>query len=128
MPDARFRPHERLKDSDAFRKAFERKRSASDSSLVVHGVENGLAHARLGISVGKKKVKTAVGRNRIKRVFREAFRLTKHEWPVGVDYVIVPRDPAVGFDHAIAVLPGLAKAVARRLGTKKPPIPPVGKP
>ncbi|MDX2037832.1 MAG: ribonuclease P protein component [Isosphaeraceae bacterium] len=115
MPDSRFRPHERIKDPGVFRRAFERKRSASDPELVVHGVENGLPHARLGISVGKKKVKSAVDRNRIKRVIREAFRLTKQEWPGGIDYVIVPRNPALGFGHASAVLPTLARAVARRL-------------
>jgi ribonuclease P protein component len=115
MPDSRFRPHERIKDPGVFRRAFERKRSASDPELVVHGVENGLPHARLGISVGKKKVKSAVERNRIKRVIREAFRLTKQEWPSGIDYVIVPRNPALGFAHASAVLPALARAVARRL-------------
>ena len=30
------------------------------------------------ISVGKKKIKTAVGRNQIKRLFREAYRQHKH--------------------------------------------------
>lgn len=30
------------------------------------------------ISVGKKKIKTAVGRNHIKRLFREAYRQHKH--------------------------------------------------
>lgn len=119
MPaDARFRPHERLKDPAAFRRAYERKRSAADPCLVLHGVENGLDHARLGISVGKKKVRHAHDRNRIKRVVREAFRLSKADWPVGIDYVVVPRDPKVSFERALAVLPGLAKAVGRRLGTK----------
>ena len=116
--DARFRPHERLKDPTAFRRAYERKRSAANPCLVLHGVENGLDHARLGISVGKRKVRRAHDRNRIKRVIREAFRLSKAEWPIGVDYVVIPRDPEITFERALATLPGLAKAVGRRLGIK----------
>ena len=38
----RFRPHERIKDPADFRRAFDRKRSASDEVLIVYGVENGL--------------------------------------------------------------------------------------
>ena len=57
MTRATFRPHERLKDPADFRRAFDRKRSVSDAALVVYGVENGRDHARLGISVSRKKVR-----------------------------------------------------------------------
>ena len=43
----------------AFRRAFERRRWESDAILTIYGVENGLDHPRLGISVSRKKVKTA---------------------------------------------------------------------
>lgn len=37
---------------------------------------NALGVARLGIVVGKRVIKRAVGRNRAKRIIRESFRLT----------------------------------------------------
>ena len=115
-PRATFRPRERISNPKDFRRAFERKRSASDPFLVVHGTENGLAHARLGISVAKKKVRKACDRNRIKRLLREAFRLNKAEIPAGFDFVVVPRGGGLTFEVATQALPRLAKAVARRLG------------
>ncbi|WP_223351813.1 ribonuclease P protein component, partial [Escherichia coli] len=36
--------------------------------------ENGLDHPRLGLVIGKKNVKLAVQRNRLKRLIRESFR------------------------------------------------------
>jgi len=123
-PRATFRRHERINDPRHFRRAFERRRSAADEILVVYGVENGLDHPRLGISVSRKKIRRATGRNRFKRLVREAFRLSKAELPAGVDLVVVPRGPALTFGHARHALPELARAVARRLRpgpTQAPP-------
>ncbi len=114
--DQRFRPHERIKDPADFRRAFDRKRSASDDRIIVYGVENGLAYPRLGLSVSRKRVRKAVARNRVKRALREAFRLGKAELPIGVDLVVVPRGPGLTFAEARRSLPDLARAVARRLG------------
>jgi ribonuclease P protein component len=116
--DRRFRPQERIKDPAHFRRAFDRKRSASDDRLIVYGVENGLDHPRLGISASRRRVRKAHQRNRVKRLLREAFRLSKAELPAGVDLVIVPRGPDLTFEHARRALPELARAVARRLGPR----------
>ncbi|MGC8644392.1 MAG: ribonuclease P protein component, partial [Isosphaeraceae bacterium] len=92
-----FRPHERIKGPADFRRAFDRKRSVSDAVLIIYGVENGLDHPRLGISVTRKKVRRATARNRIKRLIREAFRQTKAELPFGVDLVVLPRNADLTF-------------------------------
>jgi ribonuclease P protein component len=119
-PTTRFRPHERIKDPATFRRAFERRRWESDATLTIYGVENGLDHARLGLSVSRKKVKTAAGRNRIKRLIREAFRLSKAELPAGLDLVVVPRNPAARFAEVRQSLPRLARALERRFSRSRP--------
>jgi ribonuclease P protein component len=124
MPRPTFRPHERINAPEDFRRAFERKRSASDAAMVVYGVENGRDHPRLGISVSRKKIRSAVARNRVKRLLREAFRLSKAELPSGVDLVVVPRGPGLTFAEVRRALPSLARAAARRLGLRPAKAPP----
>ena len=117
-PRATFRPHERINDPKDFRRAFDRKRSASDERLIVYGVENERGHPRLGISISRKRVRRANERNRVKRLIREAFRLSKAELPAGLDLVVVPRSAELSFDHALLALPALAQAIARRIGPR----------
>jgi ribonuclease P protein component len=92
--------------------------------MVVFGAENGLPYARLGLSVSRRKFGTAVARNRVKRLLREAFRLSKGELPVGIDLVIVPRGPKLTFAAARTSLSTLAQAVARRLKPRPEKSPP----
>lgn len=51
---------------------------------------NGLGTSRLGLSVGRSTWRRAVRRNRVRRIFREAFRLARPELPAGLDIVLVP--------------------------------------
>jgi ribonuclease P protein component len=84
-------PHSRrLKTPAEFDRCYRRKRTASDSVLIVYACENNLEHPRMGCSVSRR-VGGAVVRNRYKRLFREAFRLTQHDLPGGVDLVLIPR-------------------------------------
>src|SRR5437870_4331667 len=118
-PNARpfaFRPHEHLRRPADFRRVYDRRRSAGDGWLIVYGCENGLPHLRLGLSVSRK-VGGAVHRNRLRRLYREAFRLTRHEMPTGLDLVLIPRSPREPpLDELKRSLPRLVGQVARKLG------------
>lgn len=113
------RPAERLRCPSEFQRVYRRRCSASDRLLIVYGCEGPAAHPRLGVSVSRK-LGGAVRRNRLKRLLREAFRLTKNRLPRGVDLVLIPRREA---DPTLASLESslirLSHAVARKLRRKK---------
>jgi len=83
----------RLVRENDFKKVFSEGSRARGASLLVVVRENGLPDSRLGLSVGKSIWKSAVKRNRVRRVFREAFRLSRHELPSGIDVVMIPAAP-----------------------------------
>src|SRR5919197_2670907 len=85
-----FRPAEHLRRPCDFRRVYERRRSASDAWLIVYACPNGLPYLRLGLSVSRK-VGQATYRNRLRRLYREAFRLTRAEMPAGLDLIVLPR-------------------------------------
>jgi ribonuclease P protein component len=91
MSSQRFRPHEHLRLASEFRRVYDRKRSVSDLRLIVYACENGRDYNRLGLSVSRK-VGGAVVRNRFRRLYREAYRLTRDGLPTGMDLVLIPRN------------------------------------
>ena len=115
MPDLRFpKTHHLRKDAD-FQRVYAARVYAADDVLVVNGCENGLPHARLGLSVSRK-VGNAVMRNAWKRRIREAFRLAQEALPPGVDFVVRPQKEAVLDFQAISKsLPELVARIARKL-------------
>lgn len=74
--------------------------------LVFYGLPNALGHHRLGLTV-PRRVGNAVRRNRIKRLLREAFRLSQHELPGALDVVVVVRPheaaPLAEYQQKLAV-------------------------
>jgi ribonuclease P protein component len=122
-----FRPHEHLRRPADFRRVYDRRRSVSNESVIVYACPNDLPHLRLGLSVSRK-YGGAVRRNRLRRLYREAFRLTRHQLPTGLDLVLIPRgqdEPALA--ELLAALPKLVGQVARKLArdaAKGPEAPP----
>lgn len=61
-------------------------------------------------------------RNRLKRLLREAFRLSQHELPTGLDLILIPRQNAgAGLDDFRRSLVQLARRLAKRLETSGEP-------
>lgn len=120
-PPLTFPQTHRMKTPAEFDRAYARKRSASDSFIVVYACENGLSHPRLGCSVSRK-VGNAVVRNRYKRLFREAFRLLQHELSPGVDFILIPRHgPEPTLEQVKASLLKQARYAAKKLAVPTEP-------
>src|SRR6266542_5989236 len=116
-----FRPAEHLRRPADFRRTYDRRRSVSDDVLIVYACPNGLPHLRLGLSVSRK-VGPAVRRNRLRRLYREAFRLTRHEMPTGLDLVLIPRRPEPPtLEQLKRALPQLVRRIAQKLAREAPP-------
>jgi len=106
----------RIRRTGDFARAYREGARARGMVLVVVARPNGLDHPRLGLSVGRAIWRSAVRRNRVKRIFREAFRLEQHALPPGYDLVLIPAAPRLepSLDEARAELVRLARKAVRR--------------
>ena len=75
-----------------FKAVYDARCFSNDAWLGVSIKSNGLPHARVGLSVSRR-YGNAVRRNRLRRLYREAFRLDRPELPSGYDVVMIPRSP-----------------------------------
>ena len=119
----------RLRQRGDFVRVFDSgRRVAAAPALALHALA--ASNSRLGVAVSRKVDPNAVGRNRIKRVLRDAFRRARGELGNGA-FVIVARPAAARADNAAlreaflrllqraGALPALAAA-----GTMRPACPP----
>ena len=80
---------------------------------------NELDQTRIGLSVSKKHG-NAIRRSRIKRLLREAFRLSQYDLPKGLDLILIPRQNTDSkLDDYLASLSRLAVKLDRRLRKTK---------
>lgn len=90
--------------------------SASDGLVIVYAARGEGEATRLGLVVSRR-CGNAVVRNRWKRLLREAFRLSIHELPVGLDLVVLPRP---GADPHLVRLQKSLQTLAARLEQRLP--------
>jgi len=83
-----FPKDKKLVSNSQFQDVLARGRRLSSAPLILYMAENDCGHPRLGVSVGKSQG-NAVVRNRLKRLVREAFRLSQEQIPAGFDYVVM---------------------------------------
>lgn len=67
--------------SDEFSSVLRRRQTLRSGHVVMYYAANGRSAARLGVIVGRKADRRAVGRNLFKRIVREAFRAFRAELP-----------------------------------------------
>lgn len=98
---SRFPRSLRLTRPGEYRFVFERARVVRDDAFRILSRGSGLDHCRLGLAVSRKACRSAVGRNRIKRLVRESFRLQLHEPGLApVDIVVLPTPAAASICNA----------------------------
>lgn len=86
-----FRKSSRLLSSADYQQVFAHARyKVPHRHLLILAKPNGLERPRLGLVIGKKNIRLAVQRNRIKRRIRESFRLQQHNLP-NVDVIVLAR-------------------------------------
>ncbi len=87
-----------IKNNYEFRRLYAKGSSAATPHLVVYCRKNRRGQSRLGLTVSAKLGK-AVVRNRVRRRFREIYRLNVHRLKPGYDVIIVARVRSVESEY-----------------------------
>jgi ribonuclease P protein component len=106
--------HEHLRTPAEFKQVYDRRRSAANGEMIVYARQNGLPYSRIGLSVSRK-YGGAVQRNRLRRLYREAFRHLKEQLPTGLDLVLIPRSQS---EPAIAEVSKSLQSLVKQLHKK----------
>lgn len=88
----------KLLTADHYKNVFAKAQRFGNHSFTVLVRQNELDHPRLGMAISKKNAKRAVDRNRIKRIFRESFRINQHKFP-SVDIIAMSKPSALKLDN-----------------------------
>ena len=85
-----FSKRHRLVRASEYGHVFAQPRKSVSQTITVLARSNGLTHPRLGLIIAKRSVKSAVARNRLKRIARESFRRHRERLPA-MDVIVMAR-------------------------------------
>jgi len=99
----KFSRQSRLLKPAEFKLVFQHPIRSGDGCFRILARTNGMQHHRLGMAVSKKACARAVGRNRIKRVVRESFRIKMAGAMANntLDFVVLPTAAATNQSNKI---------------------------
>lgn len=84
----------RIKKNHEFDRCYRRGKFTSGPGLTLYVFQKRRGERRVGFAVSRK-IRGAVQRNRVKRVFREIYRLNQDALREKIDLIILGRDPAL---------------------------------
>lgn len=99
---------EHLKTSREFREVLKLGRTSRHAGFSISYLQNHVGVSRLGLTIGKKNG-NAPQRNRMKRLWKEAFRLQRPTFPCIIDVVIRQkgRDQSLDLNTCLKALKNL---------------------
>ncbi len=109
----------RIRSPKQISRVFREGQRATDGMITLLAAPNGLAEARFAPAIATKHG-NAVRRNRLKRLCREAFRLTRPELPPGWDYIMLPRR---GISPSLQTLRNSLRRLGLRVTSEQAPAP-----
>lgn len=85
---------QRLKKNWEFKRVYRNGRTVVSRNIVLYYCPNDKEYNRIGFSISKKVGKSVI-RNRIRRVYKEAFKAVDKYLAKGYDFILIARKPAV---------------------------------
>lgn len=113
-------PHERLRKKGCIRAVFQEGRYHGAYGLRFRYLKTAHPASRLGMAVSGK-YGNAIKRNRLRRLIREGFRLSKHDLPCPVDIMVMPNIRSPHPPSLARVLSAFHSLGERLGGAQKPP-------
>jgi ribonuclease P protein component len=111
----RLPPEFRLRSPADFERVYALKLRAADGRLLVFAARNDSGQTRAGYSISRKQG-NSVRRHRLKRLLREAYRLSRNDLPCGLDLVLIPqRGDAATVDEYRESLVRLVRKMDQRM-------------
>ncbi len=90
----------RLRKSWEFKRVYKKGKTVVSRNIVLYYCKNNLTYNRIGFSISKKVGKSVV-RNKIKRIYKEAFYQLNVNGKLrkGYDFILIARKPAVDVNY-----------------------------